>query len=232
MLSGIAADEVRRLVPDADIENEIWPTAGQMADHLGSIYRWVASVLRSGIQEKRGGLPKPSDDERSEWFDASRTELLEALNDVDSGRECWTLLGAGTAAFWTRRMTHETIMHIGDLRSAGRIPAHVVNEVSPEDYADGIDEHFEVFLSRSAASLPPLPGSLALVASDSTRSWLLSPTWEASTGNRADAVVHATTGDLALFAWDRVRPVELVDSFVVDGDPAILEAYRDSPVHP
>jgi hypothetical protein len=232
MLSSLMSDEVRRLDPDAAVDSEIWPTAGALADHVGTIYRWVASVVRSSTQQPRGGLTKPSPEDRPSWFDGARDDLLDALAHTDPAMLCWTLGGQATAAFWARRMVCETLMHLCDLRASGGRPMHAATEVGADVYADAIDEHFEVFLSRSAADLPALPGSLALAPEGGLPGWQLSPTWDLTPGYRADTVVHASPGDLALFAWDRIRPVEHPDRFVIDGDPAALDVYREAPVHP
>lgn len=103
--------EARRLEPAASVDSEIWPTVGDMIDHLGNIHRWATEVVSTGVKADRAALERPERADRAEWFAEGATRLHAALAAADADRDCWTLLGPGATAFWRRRMVHETAKH-------------------------------------------------------------------------------------------------------------------------
>ncbi|WES64174.1 maleylpyruvate isomerase N-terminal domain-containing protein [Microbacter sp. GSS18] len=231
------AAEIDRHPADAAIPWPLWPNVATLIDHLGRNHLWAAGIVRSGGPVDRKTLPRASAEDPRGWYEGCRAELLETLAETPMDRPCWVVGGrdGGTAAFWARRMVYETTKHLIDIRASGGGEWTAAPELSPVDYADGIDELFAEFLPRSRASLEPLPGTLVLAASDIDRAWSISPDWAVAGTPATDAAarVTATAGDLALFAWERATPWTAPARFAVDGpDPAVVRAFGAAPVHP
>jgi len=206
----------------------------RLVDHLGGVYLWAAAIVRSGERAERKRVPTSPSKDPFVWFDECRRKLLTALNEAGPERPCWTMLNsAGTTAFWTRRMLFETTKHLIDLRASGQLASTAASELDAATYADGIDELFEVFLSRSRGSLAPLPRPLVLSAIDVDRLWTLSEDWSLSTSVPAGAtLVRAHCEDLALFVWERADPARASRRFLIDGRVDAVNAFAASPVDP
>lgn len=236
-LSAQFVDEAQRVPADAALWSVLWPTPGDMVDHLGQIQRWSAHVVRTAGPADRGAFARPADREPIAWMSESSADLVAALEDAGPDAAAWTFVGPGTASFWFRRQAHEARKHLWDIRT-GVDPAPLLPSAGgPAMAADVIDELFEVFLARSrrAGQLPPLPGPLRLAATGAAVAWTITVDWETTRDAAADpaaTVLRAGVADLALFAWDRVIPEELPARFTITGDPGVIAAYRDAPVHP
>jgi uncharacterized protein (TIGR03083 family) len=232
-VSNLFAESAAAVELHASVASELWPTAARMIDHVGTIYAWVAGIVSTGKKGTRGAFTPRSAAALTAWFAEQRRAVLQALATADPKAPCWTLYDRpGTACFWRRRMIHETTMHLTDLRTASGSAASPISAIAATVYADGIDEHFEVFLSHSRPGLEPLPRPLSLTGHDVARRWTLDSDW-----NLSDAVVPGATevagdaGSLALFAWDRVLP-RIDRRLTVSGEADVLAAYRIAPVHP
>jgi uncharacterized protein (TIGR03083 family) len=181
-------------------------TVTDLAAHLGGVHRWVAEIVRTGKRAGRTNVPVLSVPP-AEWYAESRDLLLAALTESVLTQPCWTLIRDWReVSFWHRRQTHETLVHLWDLRSAVDPAAPPPPEVPPAVHADGVDEMFRVFLGRaSPEQLRPLPRPLGLRATDTGHSWLLAEDWSVSAdAQRAGGTeVAAPAGDLLLFAWSR-----------------------------
>ncbi|GAA3636800.1 maleylpyruvate isomerase family mycothiol-dependent enzyme [Microbacterium awajiense] len=234
-LSAAFADEAAATDPDAPISSQLWPTAGELVDHLGQIQRWAAQVVDTGASTDRASFARPTGVDRVRWYRQSAERLTDALRAADPARECWTLLGAGAAGFWRRRMTHEARKHVWDLRSAATPRPPLPDEGGAAMQADAVDELFGVFLARTlrAGMIAPLPGTLVLQSTDSDDAWLISPHWEVSRGHDDRAtVVRGALGDVVLFAWERMPLAEASGRLEVVGDPVVAESFLTSHVHP
>lgn len=128
-------------------------------------------------------------------------------------------------------MVFETVRHLADARDAGAHAWTAPPELEVTDWVDGIDEFFEVFLARGRSRLDNLPGVVALEAEEGHWRWTVDPGWMLSrSGDPADATVSAAVGDLALFLWERAEPVG-DPRFTIQGDPELVQAFSDAPIH-
>ena len=136
----VAAANMRARVPTCPG----W-TVLDLTRHLGNTHSWAASVVETGEAaaelDDSPGSRRPA--KVALWYLAKAEDLYAVLRTVDPERPCWNFaFGEGTASFWERRQTHETIVHGLDLAGAlgadRRVPEHVA--------ADGIDEVLTVFL--------------------------------------------------------------------------------------
>jgi hypothetical protein len=148
---------------------------------------------------------------------------------------CWTFGDPPTLAFWYRRSTFEVARHVWDLRTAGGVRPPPPPELSPERYADGVSEHFDVFLTSGARRhLEPLPGTLRLQATDTgadtAASWLLTPDWSRPDHADADAAIEATAGELALLCWERADALGEA-AFTISGDAEVVRAFQGTRIH-
>lgn len=217
-----------------------WPTLpdiASMIDHLGGVHRWAAQVLRTRgpVPEGRQRMP-PGEDPRR-WYERGRLLLLDAMTAVPPDEPCWIIGGrTGTAAFWRRRMVFENVKHLIDVRAAGGGHWQVAAELSPADYADGIDELFTEFLPRSRPRLPALPGALTLEATDTGDRWRIATGWTIGGDPEADdpdsARIRATAGDLALAVWERADPLAEPGRFHIEGAHSTVAAFVSTSVHP
>jgi uncharacterized protein (TIGR03083 family) len=232
-LSAAFLDATALRLPEAPTAWQAWPTAADLVEHVGRIYAWVSAIVRTGASVDRRDMPGPDGAPDAAWYAERRTELLRSLSLAEPGMPCWTLRGPdGTAGFWHRRMVFETAKHLVDLRFAGSAdPMEPPPELPSMAAADGVDELFEVFLSRSRSTLQPLPAAFELRATDLDRRWLVSPDWEVGASGTPAAAVEATAAELLLFVWQRADPFDLPERFTVVGDPATVRAFAEAPIH-
>ncbi len=232
-VSTLFAESAAGVALDSPVASDVWPTADRLIDHVGTIYAWVAAIVSTGKRGPRGEFTPRSADALAAWFAGQRSAVLHALTTADPNASCWTLYDRpGTVRFWRRRMIHETTMHLADLGTSGGAAPAPTAAIPAMVYADGIDEHFEVFLSHSRPGLRRLPGPLSLRALDVERRWTLDRDWSLSDEVLPGATeVVGDAGLLALFAWDRVLPKH-DRRLKVSGEPDVLAAYRAAPVHP
>lgn len=221
---------------DASIASVIWPTAGDMVDHVGSVQRWATAILRTGGALDQALHERPADRDPIEWLAEGAAALTAEVAEADPGEACWTFVGPGTKAFWGRRMIHEATKHLWDLRTASDPAPRMPTEVGYATPAAIIDEFDEVFIARARRQqdIAALPGSVLLRSSDSDRSWLVERDWQVTRDPQnptASAVLTATTADIALLLWERADPWALPDRFRRTGDDAAIRALRDTPVH-
>jgi len=176
--------------------------------HLADIHHWAAAQARRQEETPLGRGPFVLTD----LYRSCATELRETLLELDPDAPSWTLVGDGPASFWRRRQTHETLVHLWDLRTAGGLEL----TVDPVLWADTVDEVVTVMQPRQErlGRMEPLPAPVALLATDTDREWLLG-------GDGKPAVrVRGTASELALLLWGRRTPDD--EGLRVDGDRAAL----------
>jgi len=81
------------------------------------------------------------------------------------------------AGFWPRRQLHEVVVHLWDVRSVDDPTPDSLADVPGEVTADGVDELLQMAPSRLDSNRSPLPGPLALHATDTGSRWLLGTDW-------------------------------------------------------
>ncbi|WP_028048768.1 maleylpyruvate isomerase family mycothiol-dependent enzyme [Cellulomonas sp. URHD0024] len=176
--------------------------------HVARIHHWAAGQARRTEETPLGRGPFVLTD----LYGSCAAELRETLAELGPDARSWTLLGEGPASFWHRRQTHETLVHLWDLRTAGGLDL----AVDPVVWADTVDEVVTVMQPRQErmGRMEPLPAPVALHATDADRTWSL--------GGPAAPAVHVTgrARDLALLLWGRRSPD---DGLRVDGDRAALD---------
>lgn len=135
--------------PDLDIPTCPGWKARDLWQHLGTVHRWAAEIVRtrSDAPLDRSFVEDdlPTGDTWAPWLAEGGDTLLEALRGCPSEQPVWTWGPGGDAAWWARRQLHETIVHDADAAMAlGEDPG-----IGPRLAAACIDER----LDNLAASL-------------------------------------------------------------------------------
>ncbi|WP_326795611.1 maleylpyruvate isomerase N-terminal domain-containing protein [Streptomyces sp. NBC_01808] len=150
--AGAQTDLLRRTVRGADLATRV-PTCpdwdlGELAVHVGGAHRWAAELVRTRATEElaeetvpgyTGPGPRTAaalDDWLAEGADLLAAELRAAGADA----AVWSWAEEQRAAFWARRMAHETVVHRADADGAAGVEFAVDADVA----ADAIDEWLEI----------------------------------------------------------------------------------------
>jgi uncharacterized protein (TIGR03083 family) len=208
-------DDFLATIPDVDPAAPV-PWCGRwrvshLVVHLARIHHWAAGQARREQEIPLGRGPFVLTD----LYAACAAELRDTLTTLGPDAPAWTLDGTGTAAFWHRRQTHETLVHLWDLRTAGGLGL----AVEPALWADTVDEVVTVMQPRQErmGRMDPLPAPVRLVADDADRRWLLGDTGTAE----PSVTVTGPAQALALLLWGRATPAG--ERLTVSGDAAALD---------
>ncbi|WP_040339529.1 maleylpyruvate isomerase family mycothiol-dependent enzyme [Candidatus Blastococcus massiliensis] len=191
-------------------------TAEVLVRHLATVHRWAALAVGTDDTEALPDVRPVFRSTSAADYGAAAAELRAAL--ADPARPCVTLTGPGTAAWWTRRQVHETLIHRLDLTAAlGREAT-----ADPAVAADCVAEVVDVLQPRQVAlgRMAPLDRGVRLTAPSG--SWVLGP----------DPVAEITGSEpaLALLVWRRMRVDD--ERLTVTGDRAAAAAVLAQPLVP
>ncbi|MGY0057364.1 maleylpyruvate isomerase family mycothiol-dependent enzyme [Streptomyces sp. LZ34] len=241
-------DLLQPIVKGADLTAPVpscpgW-NVGQLLRHLGGGQRWAAETVRT-----RAAGPLPDDDFRDlspyahedpavlgPWLTEGAELLADALRAAGPDAKVWTPVPGGTAAFFARRFTHETVVHRADATLALGAEFTVAEDVA----LDGLDEwmelgalpmHFEIH-PRMRELLGPgrtLHLHATDTAPDTAAEWVVDLTGEVITWRRAHekaaVAVRAPLTDLLLLVYRR-RPAH-GEGVEVLGDAQLLDFWLD-----
>ncbi|GIG19955.1 hypothetical protein Cch01nite_06790 [Cellulomonas chitinilytica] len=208
-------DEFLATIPAVDPATPVpWCGRWRVRDlvvHLSRIHHWAAAEARRAKETPLGRGPFVLD----ELYRSCAAELRETLAALGPDAPSRTLTGTGTASFWRRRQTHETLVHLWDLTTAGGLPF----SADPGTWADTVDEVVTVMQPRQErlGRMEPLAAPIGLVAPDAGRDWLLG----ASTVADPSATVTGPADTLALLLWGRATVAD--ERLTVRGDAAALD---------
>lgn len=211
-------DQFLATIPEVDLAAPVVACAPwrvrSLVVHLARIHHWAAGQARRRQETPLGRGPF----DLVELYARCAAELRETLDQLGPDATAWTLVGNGPASFWHRRQTHETLVHLWDLRTAGRLDA----DAPPAVWADAVDEVVTMFQPRqvSLGRGEPLSRGVGLVASDEPARWLLGSAQPTPTTS-ADATMTAPAKALALVLWRRLTPDDA--GLRVDGDRGALD---------
>lgn len=194
-------------------------TVLDLVTHLGNIHAWAATVMETGKASRRlEDRPSSNKPKRvAEWYLAKAEDLYAVLRDTPAEQECWNFVfGAGSASFWQRRQTHETLLHGVDLALATGVAERLPADLA----ADGVDETLTVMLHRmhSRGHAADLSAPIALRASDVDRCWVVEPPMPGGIPAQASAVEGRARGRSPL----RVTKGFRLDTDQVQASSALL----------
>jgi uncharacterized protein (TIGR03083 family) len=204
-------------------------TVQRLIQHLSRTFGMVVAVLRmADPQLPPPRIERPTGDFTAllQGFDNRLDALLEQLAAIDPAAPVWHFSPTAprTAAFWSRRMAHETTMHRIDAQAA----AGTDSPVDADFAADGVDEVLTRLIQArlDAWAVAELSGIVLYHAADAGRAWtvrlvpgqlpqtaresMVEP--DASVVGLADAVYRA--------AWGRPSRA------VISGDTHLVEVTR------
>jgi uncharacterized protein (TIGR03083 family) len=216
--------------PDAEVPTCPEWTVRRLVRHQAKVHHWAS---RSLAAPPDGGSPEtespPRDwDEQLSWWDTEFDTLLDRLRNQRPQAPAWIFAGhlPSTAAFWARRMAHETAIHRLDAEYAAAAPPTLIY---PTDFAaDGIDEALTVTVPRQwLRDELDVEGTVLLHAADAGRAWLvrLSPgepleIGSAEPGLDAGASIVGTADAVYRQIWGRPSTA------VLGGDSRLTGALR------
>jgi uncharacterized protein (TIGR03083 family) len=205
------------------------PTCGEwrMPDlllHVGQVYAHVGRLLGERVITDPGSKPPvPDGIDPVDYVAAGLDELVEALSSCEPDTPVWNWsTEPDIAAFWARRMAHESAVHRFDAQRAHNLAQPIDAELAQ----DGLDELVDVLaprvITRDQVELPV--GTLSLLATDEG-TWHLRLDGHGierlNVAKEPDVTVRGTTSALLLAAYNRVPWTSLE----VEGDEALLDGW-------
>ncbi|WP_431044697.1 maleylpyruvate isomerase family mycothiol-dependent enzyme [Streptomyces sp. P1-3] len=168
-------DQLRADLAGADLSVTVptcpdWSLA-DLARHVGGAHRWAETIVRTRATafvppDEVPGTPGPGDADPAAldaWLAEGAALLTETLRAAGPDTLVWTWTPAGTAGFWARRMTHETLVH----RADGALAAGREFAVDPEVAADAVDEWLEILGGPAGPVISPRLSGLRAAAGGS-----------------------------------------------------------------
>jgi uncharacterized protein (TIGR03083 family) len=192
--------------------------------HVNRVYTTAAHVISHRVTQRPEQFPPVADGDPIQVLESLLDELVTALQeaDADTAVFVWTDKVEPTAAFWARRMAHESSVHRFDAQIAHAMPQPIDSELA----ADGLDEFIDVLTpmlyDRNGGTGPT--GTVQLLSTDDV-SWCLG--LEPDAMERLDVVAapdasaRGTSSTLLLAAYGRVPWTSLT----VEGDIELLNRW-------
>jgi uncharacterized protein (TIGR03083 family) len=208
---------------DADVPTcEGW-AMDDLVRHVTGVYLNATHLVSTRATERPESKPEVPDGDALDVFSHSLDDLVSALTDAEADAPVWNWSKEpDVAAFWARRMAHESSVH----RFDAQVAHGVMQPIDAELAADGLDELIDVVAPRvyTRDSVTGPTGTIALDSSDNG-SWCLE--LEPQDLKRLDVLgepavtVRGTSSALLLASYGRV-PWTSLDS---EGDADLLTAW-------
>jgi uncharacterized protein (TIGR03083 family) len=213
-------------------------SVGDLVRHLGAVYRRTHSRISTGRADQPWGPPRVPDDAPAAtdeavltWFERELGQLDSALDAVDAELPAWNWAPqAKVAAFWHRRMAHETAVHRWDAQLSTGLSEPIEAKLA----ADTVTEVLDTWLPAGRGKGPrDVHGMVRLTATDPGPEWYVRLRGEGlalldtdtlldDDEHPARAAAAGPASDLALALWGRVA----FDVLDTGGDERLLEALR------
>lgn len=211
-------------------------TVEHLVRHLGSIYAWVRSHAARGVTTRPESWPvldegNPASADVLAWWDGEYTALLRLLDGLDPERPAWNWAPqAKTAAFWHRRMAHETAVHRWDAQMATGRTEPVEARLAVDGVTEVLDSWLPAGRRRNRVNRT---GVVQLSAVDAGHDWFVRLRGEGvalldmdtlldTDDPHARVAAQGTASDLLLALYGRV-PFDVLDT---EGDVTLLESLR------
>ncbi|SEF86999.1 TIGR03083 family protein [Thermomonospora echinospora] len=228
--TGALAETVRDADPDLPVPTCPGWSLRDLVEHVGNAHRWGATLV-----ERRSAEPPPPETQRPQgpdWLREGAGLLVDAVRRTGAGTVVWTFLGPRPAAFWVRRMLHDTLVHRADATAAvGRKVGY-----RPELAADTISEGLELLSAPTSAQARPTLAELRgrgerlllRPAEPAVRpGWMITRAPEGVRWERGDGPADVTLGGTVtelLLVFSRRLPPEKAD-VEITGDTALLDHW-------
>ncbi len=195
--------------------------------HLGRVYHYAASCVADRATDDPGRPPAASDSvDPVAWCADALEEVVDALASTEPAAPVWNWSAtAQTAAFWARRMAHESAVHRWDVQNAHGLPVPIAADLATDAITELVDVLLPRLYARGVEDAPQ--GVVRLVATDNG-AWRvqLDAAGARLSGDAgpADATAHGTASDLVLVLYGRL-PLSTVE---VTGDAAVLDRWQQA----
>jgi uncharacterized protein (TIGR03083 family) len=232
---------MQAIVARADLEAPV-PSCPEWAVrdlvvHTGQVHRHKTASVRDGWTSGPAPWPDGPDGEVIEWFDEGIHEMLAVFSAADLEAPTWTWCShEHTAAWWVRRMAHETLIHGVDAALAvAEMPA--VDEALA---AEGVEELLVEMMVGAPQWAGLREGDRVIEFVTPDRSWIVrTATWSGTSprGNvyknesgfvfgdastDPDTVITCSASALDLWLWGRGGLPE----GAVTGDGSLADLVR------
>lgn len=192
--------------------------------HLGRVYCRAATLVGERLTTQQDYPPAPEDGtDPIAYLTDALDDLVEALTSADPDTPVWNWSEeTQTAAFWARRMAHESAVHRYDAQRA-----HGVAQPIDDDLArDGLDEMIDVLLPRIISrDEVTLPSATFVFATADDGSWTIrlgsDGVERLDVAKEPDVTVRGTPSALLLGAYNRIKWTSLE----VEGDATCLDSW-------
>lgn len=214
-------------------------TVNQLLRHLGHAHRWADEMIREKLPEIDLARNRAQDvasyagetaAELGPWLTEGAASLSAALQAVDPDEQIASLGGYPGPRLWSRRMTHETVMHRWDVANALGLPFELDPEVARDTLAEWTATALQYAFMRWPAETAALLGpgrTVHLHATDAPAEFVIDltgPRPVVREGHEKAAVaLRGPVFELVLAVYRR-RPVEGLDVF---GDAELLDLFLD-----
>lgn len=209
-------------------------TVLDLVHHVTTVYHRIRSHVSRGVTS-RAETPPPEDLPAGaaaiQWWTDEYDALVSLLDSLDPELPAWNWAPqAKVAAFWHRRMAHETAVHRWDAQMA-------IGQAEPIETmlaVDGVAEVLDTWLPAGRRRGPTdRTGVVQLVATDAEQEWFLrlrdagvalldTATWLDHDDHHTRVMARGTASDLVLALFGRV-PFDVLE---VSGDASLLEPLR------
>lgn len=195
--------------------------------HIGRIYHYAASCVGDRTTEDPGFPPRPPEDvDAIAWCSDALEELVDALASTEPGAPAWNWsVATDTAAFWARRMAHESAVHRWDAQHAHGVAAPIAADLASDAVTELVDVLLPRLYRRGVTDGPQ--GVVRLVAIDDG-AWRVELTRDGarllSDAGPADATARGSASDLVLVLYGRL-PISTVE---VEGDASLLQSWQQT----
>ena len=144
-----------------------------LAIHTGMVHRHKMETVRGRYVEApppwKDAPDEPVDD-LAQWLEDGVAEMLEVFRDADLSLPIYTwCMHDHPAAWWVRRMAHETLIH----RVDGELAVGAVSPLDPELCVDGVKEILEEMMTGAPPWATETPGDKVIELDLGVASWKL-----------------------------------------------------------
>ncbi|RDI21015.1 uncharacterized protein (TIGR03083 family) [Lentzea flaviverrucosa] len=222
---------------DADLGIQVpstpdW-TLNQLLRHVGHAHRWADSMLRDRLPEidfSRNGAQLLSSyvgepaSVLIPWLREGAASLAEVLREVDPDEMIAPLGGHPGPRVWSRRMTHETVIHRWDMCNALGVPFSLDPEIAQDTLREWTGLALPYAFQRWPSETAALAGSgtVHLHATDAEAEFVIDLTGPAPVVEeghaKASVALRGPVVDLVLAVYRR-RPLDGMEVF---GDADLL----------
>ncbi|WP_433334333.1 maleylpyruvate isomerase family mycothiol-dependent enzyme [Spirillospora sp. CA-294931] len=209
-------------------------TLHDLVEHVGNAHHWTSELVRSRTTDFPSH-PRPSariDPAMwTPWLREGAASMADATEATGPGTVVWTFLGPLPAAFWVRRILHDTLVHLADAAVTADRPFTVPRDLA----ADTLGEGLELLTHPAVARVNParhaeLSGNgetLLLRADDVEDGWLITRTPDGPAWRRGDAgadvVLSGPVADVLRVFSRRLPPDD--PAVKVTGERALLDHW-------